>query len=76
MSNTYPKSCNIHPAAIIEEGALIGENVTVEAYAVIKSTVTIKDGAVIKFCCIDDITAIGENTIVAATAAYRIDTRS
>lgn len=76
MSNTYPKSCNIHPAAIIEEGALIGENVTVEAYAVIKSTVTIKDGAVIKsHVYIDGNTTIGENTIIWPSASIGTKTQ-
>ncbi len=32
---------NIHPTAIIEAGAKIGSNVTIEAYAVIKGTVTL-----------------------------------
>ena len=34
---------NIHPTAIIEPGAKIGKNVTIEAYAVIKGTVVLED---------------------------------
>lgn len=56
---------NIHPAAIVEPGACIGNNVTIEAYAVIKETVTLKDDVVIKsHAYIDGHTTIGEGTIV------------
>ena len=40
---------NIHPAAIIEPGAKIGKNVTIEAYAVIKGNVTLHDNVVVKY---------------------------
>ncbi len=56
---------NIHPTAIIEPGAILGENVTVEAYAVVKATVTLKDGVVIKaHAYIDGYTTIGEGTVI------------
>lgn len=33
---------NIHPTAIIESGAKIGKNVTIEAYAIIKKMLRLK----------------------------------
>jgi UDP-N-acetylglucosamine acyltransferase len=55
----------IHPQAIVEPGAKIGKNVTVEAFAVVKGTVTLDDNVVIKsHAYIDGNTHIGEGTIV------------
>ena len=54
---------NIHPTAIIEPGAKIGNNVTIEAYAVIKGNCNAWDNVVIKsHAYIDGITTIGEGT--------------
>lgn len=56
---------NIHPSAIIEEGARIGNNVTVEAYAIIKKHVILEDDVVIKsHVYIDGHTLIGAGTTV------------
>lgn len=56
---------NIHPLAVVEPGAQIGDNVTVEAFAVVKKTVTLKDGVIIKsHAYIDGNTTIGEDTII------------
>lgn len=56
---------NIHPTAIIEQGAKIGAGVTVEAYAIIKSTVILHDRVTIKsFAYIDGYTSIGEGTTI------------
>src|SRR4051812_42026940 len=56
---------NIHPAAIIEPGAEIGEDVTIEAFAIIKSTVKIENGATIKsHAYIDGNTTIGCGTTI------------
>jgi UDP-N-acetylglucosamine acyltransferase len=56
---------NIHPDAVIESGAKIGKNVTVEPYAVIKGTVTLEDHVVIKsHAYIDGHTTIGEGTVI------------
>ena len=38
---------NIHKTAIIEDGAILGENVTVGAYTIIGKDVKIGDGTVI-----------------------------
>lgn len=56
---------NIHPTAVIEPGAKLGRNVTIEPYAVIKGTVTIEDGVEIKsHAYLDGHTTIGEGTII------------
>jgi UDP-N-acetylglucosamine acyltransferase len=56
---------NIHPQAIVEPGAQIGNNVTVEAFAVVKRTVTLGDNVTIKsHAYIDGNTQIGEGTII------------
>jgi len=53
----------IHPLAVVESGAQIGHNVTVEAYAVIKKDVTLEDDVVIKsHAYIDGYTTVGEGT--------------
>ncbi len=56
---------DIHPSAIIEKGAKIGKNVTIEAYATVKGGVTLEDNVVIKsHAYIDGNTTIGEGTII------------
>lgn len=51
--------------AIIEKGAKIGKNVTIEPYAIIKGTVTLEDDVVIKsHAYIDGHTTIGEGTVI------------
>lgn len=60
---------NIHPAAIVEPGAKIGKNVTIEAYAVVKGNVTLEDNVVIKsHAYIDGYTTIGDGTVVWPSA--------
>jgi UDP-N-acetylglucosamine acyltransferase len=56
---------NIHPLSIVEDGASIGENVTIEAFAVIKANVILKDNVTVKsHAYIDGYTTIGENTVI------------
>ncbi len=56
---------NIHPQAVVEPGAKLGKNVTVEPFAVVKGTVTLGDNVVIKsHAYIDGNTTIGEGTII------------
>ncbi len=56
---------NIHPLAVVEEGATLGSRVTVEPFAVVKANVTLKDDVVIKsHAYIDGFTTIGEGTVV------------
>ncbi|QLH37071.1 MAG: acyl-ACP--UDP-N-acetylglucosamine O-acyltransferase [Parachlamydiaceae bacterium] len=60
------KNANIHPLAVIEEGAIIGDHVTVEAYAIIKANVVLKDRVVIKSHAYID----GHTTIDSGTTIY------
>ncbi len=56
---------NIHPTAIIEPGAKIGKDVVVEAYAIVKGTVTLEEGVTIKsHAYIDGNTTIGSGTTI------------
>lgn len=70
------KKQNIHPTAIIEKGARIGNDVTIEAYSVIKENVTIEDGVTIKsHAYIDGYTTIGEGTIIYPSASIGTKTQ-
>jgi UDP-N-acetylglucosamine acyltransferase len=56
---------NIHPSAIIENGAKIGNNVTIGAYSIIGKDVSIGDGTLIKpHVVIEGITEIGQNNTI------------
>ena len=56
---------NIHSTAIIEPGTKIGDNVTIEPYVVIKSTVTLGDNVTIKsHVYLDGNTTIGDGTVI------------
>lgn len=68
---------SIHPLAIIEPGAKIGCNVTVEAYAVVKGTVTLEDRVTIKsHAYIDGYTTIGEGTVIWPSASIGTKTQA
>ncbi|MFT7098632.1 MAG: UDP-N-acetylglucosamine acyltransferase [Rickettsiales bacterium] len=55
----------IHKTAIIEDGAKIGENVTIGAYSIIGKDVSIGNGTIIKpHVVIEGITQIGENNTI------------
>lgn len=67
---------SIHPTAIIEPGAVIGDQVTIEPYAVIKSTVTLEDRVTIKsHAYIDGNTTIGEGTTIYPSACIGTQTQ-
>lgn len=67
---------NIHPSAIVEPGAKIGNNVTIEAYAVIKGTVTLEDGVIVKsHAYIDGNTTIGAGTVIWPSASIGTKTQ-
>lgn len=71
MKETY-----IHPTAIIEDGAVLGDNVTIEPYAVVKSTVTLGDDVVIKsHAYIDGYTTIGSGTTIYPMASIGTKTQ-
>ena len=58
-------SKNIHPTAIIEDGANIGANVSIGPYCVIGKDVTLYDRVILKsHVAIDGVTTIGEGTTV------------
>jgi UDP-N-acetylglucosamine acyltransferase len=61
---------NIHPLAIIEEGAIIGNNVTIEPYAIVKSHVVLEDNVTVKsHAYIDGNTTIGDGTVIWPSAS-------
>ncbi len=60
---------NIHPTAIIEDGAIIGDNVTIGAYSYISAKATIGDGTTIAtHVVIDGKTTIGKNNQIFSHA--------
>jgi UDP-N-acetylglucosamine acyltransferase len=67
---------NIHPTAIIENGAKIGKNVTVEAYAIVKKNVVLEDSVTIKsHAYIDGHTTIGSGTTIWPSASIGTQTQ-
>lgn len=55
----------IHPTAVVEKGAQIGENVEIGPYAVINSHVVLEDGVVVKaHVFLDGHTRIGKGTVI------------
>ena len=64
-NNNIGENCEIHPTAIIEDGAIIGKNVKIGPYSVIGKNVKIGDNCVIKpHVVIEGYTTIGSgNTI-------------
>lgn len=68
---------NIHPTAVIEPGATLGDGVTVEAYAIIKENVTLGDNVTIKsHAYIDGHTSIGEGTTIYPSASIGTQTQN
>ncbi|MDY0195311.1 MAG: acyl-ACP--UDP-N-acetylglucosamine O-acyltransferase [Sulfurovaceae bacterium] len=60
---------NIHPTAIIEDGAIIGDNVTIGAYSYIGSNVTIGDNTSVgTHTLIEGITTIGKHNQIFSHA--------
>jgi UDP-N-acetylglucosamine acyltransferase len=60
----------IHPLAVVEKGAAIGNNVTIEPFAVVKGTVILEDDVIIKsHAYIDGNTRIGKGTVVFPSAS-------
>ena len=61
---------NIHPTAIIEEGALLGENVTIGPFSIIGSKVKIGDNTTVaSHTVIEGDTTIGKNNRIFSNAA-------
>ncbi len=60
---------NIHPTAVIEDGAKIGENVTIGAYSYVGKNVTIGDGTIIDtHTLVEGYTTIGKNNHIFSHA--------
>ncbi|NGX61040.1 MAG: Acyl-[acyl-carrier-protein]--UDP-N-acetylglucosamine O-acyltransferase [Chlamydiae bacterium] len=71
MSNS-----NIHEAAIVEEGAKIGKNVTIEPCAIVKGNVVLEDNVVVKsHAYIDGNTTIGEGSVIYPSASIGTKTQ-
>ncbi|MBS0622524.1 MAG: acyl-ACP--UDP-N-acetylglucosamine O-acyltransferase [Verrucomicrobia bacterium] len=67
---------NVHPQAIVEPGAKLGANVTVEPFAIVKSGVCLHDGVTIKsHAYLDGNTIIGANTIIYPGASIGTKTQ-
>lgn len=67
---------SIHPTAIIDPEAEIGENVTIEPYVIIKKDVVIHDKVTIKsHAYIDGNTTIGEGTTIWPSASIGTQTQ-
>lgn len=65
---------NIHKTAIIEDGAIIGNNVTIGAYTIIGPNVKIGDGNIIgSHTVIEGKTTIGNNNKIYSHAALGTD---
>lgn len=61
---------NIHKTAIIEEGATLGDNITVGAYTIIEKDVTIGDGTTVdSHTLISGKTTIGKNNHIFSHAS-------
>jgi len=68
---------NIHETAIVEPGAKIGDDVTIEPYAIIKKNVILEKGVTIKaHAYIDGHTTIGEGTVIWPSAAIGTKTQN
>jgi len=60
---------NIHKTAIIEDGAILGENITIKAYTIIGKDVRLSDGTIIdSHCLITGKTTIGKNNHIFSHA--------
>jgi UDP-N-acetylglucosamine acyltransferase len=61
---------NIHPTAIIEEGAKLGNNVTIGPFSIVGKDVTLGDNVELKsHVVITGLTSIGEGTVIFPFAA-------
>lgn len=66
----------IHPTAIIEDGAEIGQGVVIEPYAIVKKNVKVGDQCVIKsHVYLDGHTTIGEKTTIWPSASIGTQTQ-
>lgn len=58
-------TAQVHPTAIVDPGAKLGNNVKIGAYCVIGATVTLGDNVELKsHVIVDGVTTIGEGTVI------------
>ncbi len=58
-------SAKIHPMAIVEDGAIIGENVEIGAFAHVGAKVTLRDGVkLLNHAVVAGRTVVGEGTVI------------
>lgn len=73
-NNNIGEGCEIHPTAIVEEGAVIGNNVKIGAYSMIGSNVKIGDNSVIKpHVVIEGWTTLGKGNKIFSFAVIGQD---
>lgn len=66
----------IHPQAIVEEGAKIAQGVVIEPFAVVKKNVTLEKGVVVKsHAYIDGHTTVGEESVIWPSAVIGTKTQ-
>ncbi|MCB1180646.1 MAG: acyl-ACP--UDP-N-acetylglucosamine O-acyltransferase [Chlamydiia bacterium] len=71
------KKTEIHPLAVVEKGAELGSNVTIEPYAIVKKDVVIEDNVVVKsHAYIDGHTTIGRGTVIWPSASIGTKTQA
>jgi UDP-N-acetylglucosamine acyltransferase len=71
------RQTEIHPLAIVESGAKIGDGVIIEPYAIVKSNVTLGDNVVVKsHAYIDGFTTIGAGTVIYPSASIGTKTQA
>lgn len=69
-------AANIHPLAIVEEGAVLGNDVIIEPFAVVKKNVILEDNVVIKSSAyIDGNTRIGAGSTIWPSACIGTKTQ-
>jgi UDP-N-acetylglucosamine acyltransferase len=75
-TTTSHSEADIHPLAVVEEGAQIEEGVVIEPYAIVKKNVILRKGVTIKsHAYIDGNTEIGEGTTIYPSASIGTKTQ-
>lgn len=61
----FPASVRIHPMAVVEDGAVLGENVVVGPFCHVGPKAVLKDGVqILNNACVAGKTVIGEGTVI------------
>lgn len=63
--STFPQSARIHPMAVVEDGAVLGENVVVGPFCHVGGKVVLHDGVqLLNNACVTGRTVIGAGTVI------------